>query len=152
MNIKLKEEEEEEEKIMTNSHTQCELCKKHKANYSCPRCNKAYCSLDCYRDPSKHLECSESFYQEQVIQELQMDELKDENKKKMVDILKKCAEQLESDDIIPNVDDNEEIFKENEEELDARKLIAAYEKELKNWLPWWHQIKPQPLLEENEEK
>lgn len=44
-------------------------CAKAAKKYSCPRCNIDYCSVDCYRSPH-HIECSEEFYKDCVIQEM----------------------------------------------------------------------------------
>lgn len=44
----------------------CEFCGCVKDSMlTCPRCNVHYCSLDCYRHKN-HLQCSESFYRENV--------------------------------------------------------------------------------------
>lgn len=91
----------------------CEICWKQKGNYTCPRCNVAYCGLACYKDPAKHLACSELFYKDQVVTELKTlkfghdstdPERFKENRQKMVEILKRSAKQLEFD---PELDESE---------------------------------------------
>jgi len=50
----------------------CEFCPVSKDNYyTCPKCNAAYCSLQCYRSP-KHLQCSETFYKQCVQEEMKL--------------------------------------------------------------------------------
>jgi hypothetical protein len=140
----------------------CEICGEKPSAYTCPRCNLTYCSSVCYKDESKHLECSESFYRDQVMSELKAislnedKELEKENKRKMLEILKKESEmRLE----------NEEFGDENEEQNEAEevsigelsntkeeKLIKAYEEQVRNWLPWWlnENIIKSSLIQENE--
>lgn len=38
----------------------CQLCDANKAAYTCPKCNKRYCSLACYKS-EKHVACTEKF-------------------------------------------------------------------------------------------
>lgn len=48
----------------------CEFCGCVKDSMlTCPRCNVHYCSLNCYRHKN-HLQCSESFYRENVEEDL----------------------------------------------------------------------------------
>uniref|UniRef100_A0A182QZ67 HIT-type domain-containing protein n=1 Tax=Anopheles farauti TaxID=69004 RepID=A0A182QZ67_9DIPT len=47
----------------------CKICGNKQARYNCPRCNILYCSVECYKS-QQHLECSEGFYRENVVQEL----------------------------------------------------------------------------------
>lgn len=124
----------------------CQICRKTNASYSCPRCNIPYCSLDCYRDQSNHLKCSEDFYQDQVITELKMCKLEENSdKQKMVEILKKVANDYEKDKILPEYSD----ASENEEstELEENLLINAYETEITRWTPWWRKYKEHMLNE-----
>ncbi|XP_041971634.1 zinc finger HIT domain-containing protein 2 [Aricia agestis] len=72
----------------TNESEICGLCNKNKSKYCCPRCEVLYCSLDCYKS-EKHMQCSESFYRECVNDELASNEVDDEAKQKMVEILKR---------------------------------------------------------------
>lgn len=63
-------------------------CNINEALYVCPRCNISYCSVTCYRG-SKHLECSESFYKEQILATLstQSEEENVEGRQSMEEIL-----------------------------------------------------------------
>ncbi|XP_051869454.1 zinc finger HIT domain-containing protein 2 [Pristis pectinata] len=47
----------------------CGLCGGPGARYTCPRCNRRYCSLPCYRGP-RHRACAERFYRAAVLGEL----------------------------------------------------------------------------------
>ncbi|ANB14644.1 hypothetical protein AWJ20_2249 [Sugiyamaella lignohabitans] len=38
----------------------CSLCEASPAKYTCPKCLKLYCSLDCYKGPN-HVKCSKLF-------------------------------------------------------------------------------------------
>lgn len=149
MNVQFKEDNESS--ISSKEHRQCEICFKSKASYSCPRCNIGYCGLSCYRDSSKHLECSESFYEEQVMTELKMCKLEDsEDKEKMVEILKKVQKEYEKERILPDCSDEDEKSDEEdsiEADLTDNKLIKAYETELAKWLPWWREFKELKLKE-----
>lgn len=44
-------------------------CSARPQKYNCPRCNVAYCSVDCYKAPTHH-QCSETFYRDNVIEEM----------------------------------------------------------------------------------
>ncbi|XP_023013558.2 zinc finger HIT domain-containing protein 2 [Leptinotarsa decemlineata] len=64
----------------------CKICDNALAKYSCPKCNLLYCSLNCYQSNS-HLECSESFYKDNILTELSLDKNDVESQKKMLEIL-----------------------------------------------------------------
>lgn len=69
----------------------CKICDNALAKYSCPKCDIIYCSLTCYQAES-HLECSENFYKEHVMQEMNLDPKNPESKAKMLEILQKTHE------------------------------------------------------------
>jgi len=46
----------------------CRVCQRSRSQYTCPRCEVAYCSLDCYR--AHGAQCTESFYRREVEAEL----------------------------------------------------------------------------------
>lgn len=71
--------------------------------YSCPKCDVRYCSLDCYKSVT-HLDCSETFYKENIIEELKLQEGVKDNEAKMLEILKR----LHEDSAIPSNIENEE--------------------------------------------
>ncbi|XP_055643703.1 zinc finger HIT domain-containing protein 2 [Toxorhynchites rutilus septentrionalis] len=69
----------------------CKICNISPFKYCCPRCNILYCSLVCYKAES-HTQCSESFYRENVIQEMALtrgDHQAEQSTRQMVDILKR---------------------------------------------------------------
>ncbi|KFB43759.1 AGAP001270-PA-like protein [Anopheles sinensis] len=102
----------------------CRICDKKPAKYSCPRCNVLYCSVDCYKS-QQHLECSEGFFRENVVQELALRQKEDEVKessKAMVEILRRVelADSLDGeedealsdnpDEETPDSDDEDQDF------------------------------------------
>nr|CAH7714114.1 unnamed protein product [Callosobruchus chinensis] len=75
---------------LTESNT-CKICDNALAKYSCPKCNILYCSMSCYQS-STHLECSEAFYKDNVMSELNLSKHDEEAKAKMLDILQRTHE------------------------------------------------------------
>jgi hypothetical protein len=57
-----------------------------KGIYVCPRCNILYCSLPCYQS-ELHLNCSEAFYKECVMEDMKCQEIDRISKTKMNEIL-----------------------------------------------------------------
>uniref|UniRef100_A0A182RA45 HIT-type domain-containing protein n=1 Tax=Anopheles funestus TaxID=62324 RepID=A0A182RA45_ANOFN len=75
----------------------CKICGAKEAKYNCPRCNMMYCSVQCYK-AQQHLECSEGFYRENVVQELALrkaDADAAQPSKTMLEILQR-VEQMDS--------------------------------------------------------
>ncbi|KAF7825524.1 zinc finger HIT domain-containing protein 2 isoform X1 [Senna tora] len=132
----------------------CHVCQKQFSQYTCPRCNSRYCSLHCYKSHS--LRCTESFMQENVVQELQQMQPDDESKHKMLDILKRFHSEEVSDsmdedyqtlseEIIEKVLSGVEVNFDDlsmEEKKRFQRAIASGElsKMFKPWDPWW--LKP----------
>jgi len=88
----------------------CEFCSAGEGSYTCPRCNKDYCGLKCYQSVN-HQRCSEDFYQECVKAEMVGDNLSDESKSKMQQVLRRMAasnEQEYQDDEDEDSDDDED--------------------------------------------
>ncbi|KAL5760897.1 hypothetical protein ACOSP7_019402 [Xanthoceras sorbifolium] len=132
----------------------CHVCQKQFSQYTCPRCNSRYCSLQCYKSHSRR--CTESFMQENVVDEMRQMQSDDETKRKMLDILKRFHSQEEVD----SMDENESIISEetiqkvlsggqvNFEDLSAdekklfQRAMASGElsKMIEPWDPWW--LKP----------
>ncbi|RNA36896.1 zinc finger HIT domain-containing 2-like [Brachionus plicatilis] len=113
----------------------CGICGNEPAAYLCPRCNLPYCSSACYKNLEKHADCSESFYQEQVLAELKNMNLNDqESRAKIVDILKKEAKKMaENEDILDEENQNEEIVSSPKED----DLVKQYLSEILSWKAWW---------------
>ncbi|KAI0352088.1 hypothetical protein OH77DRAFT_1409888 [Trametes cingulata] len=93
----------------------CAICRRQFSRYTCPRCNIPYCSLVCFRS-EKHANCSESFYRKEV--ELDVKSAPSasvEEKRRMMDLLKRFEE--DSLDESPLLADSD-----NEDEDDADDL------------------------------
>ncbi|GIL79543.1 hypothetical protein Vretimale_12226 [Volvox reticuliferus] len=69
----------------------CKVCLRQYARYTCPRCNTGYCSLPCYKQHGER--CTESFYKEQAEGELRSVRAGDEQRRVMMDILKRFQQQ-----------------------------------------------------------
>ncbi|KAJ8315934.1 hypothetical protein KUTeg_005948 [Tegillarca granosa] len=52
----------------TDEKSFCKICLKDESQYTCPRCNIQYCSVDCYKS-EKHVDCSEAFYKDCFMEE-----------------------------------------------------------------------------------
>ncbi|CAD5170448.1 unnamed protein product [Musa acuminata subsp. malaccensis] len=131
----------------------CRVCQKQFSQYTCPRCNSRYCSLQCYK--RHNLRCTESFTRENVMEELKQVQPDEETKRKMLDILKRfhSEEEMSSDDeeestlseeIIQKVLSGQEVVLEDlspKELKQFRRVIASGElsKLIEPWTPWWRQ-------------
>ncbi|XP_020588912.1 zinc finger HIT domain-containing protein 2, partial [Phalaenopsis equestris] len=73
----------------------CRVCQKQFSQYTCPRCNTRYCSLECYKRHS--LRCTESFMRENVIEELHQIQCCDETRRKMQEILRRVHSEDDKD-------------------------------------------------------
>ncbi|CAL0314919.1 unnamed protein product [Lupinus luteus] len=132
----------------------CHVCQKQFSQYTCPRCNSRYCSLQCYKSHS--LRCTESFMQENVVQELQQMQPDEQTKHKMLDILKRfhseeemdsmdedsSADSTLSEETLEKVLSGQEISFDDlslEEKKQFHRAIAYGElsKMIKPWDPWW---------------
>ncbi|XP_052868944.1 zinc finger HIT domain-containing protein 2 [Anopheles cruzii] len=72
----------------------CKICETKRSKYVCPRCNIPYCSVACYKS-QRHLECSEGFYRENVVQELALRKAEgavDQSTQSMMAILHRVAQ------------------------------------------------------------
>ncbi|KAG8252723.1 Zinc finger HIT domain-containing protein 2 [Homalodisca vitripennis] len=69
----------------------CKMCLQIEAKYVCPRCNMPYCSLSCYQSES-HVQCSESFYRDCVVEQIRGDQLDSESQQNMVEILQRVQQ------------------------------------------------------------
>uniref|UniRef100_A0A182VVW7 HIT-type domain-containing protein n=1 Tax=Anopheles minimus TaxID=112268 RepID=A0A182VVW7_9DIPT len=96
----------------------CKICGTKEAKYSCPRCNMMYCSVQCYK-AQQHLECSEGFYRENVVQELALRKAEADaaqSSKNMLEILQR-VEQMDS---MPEEDSSSDAGSNHEDqELDS---------------------------------
>ena len=136
------------------SECSCAFCSQKASKYTCPRCNARYCSSACYKS-QEHMRCSELFYKECVMQTLSEQEASGENKRKMLEMLKKLEEQdreaeddLDADDlgerlgeIDINTADPEEVWSamtENErKEFESAVKSGEISDIIDVWVPWW---------------
>ncbi|GAO49916.1 hypothetical protein SAICODRAFT_32102 [Saitoella complicata NRRL Y-17804] len=107
----------------------CLLCNRHFAKYTCPRCAIPYCSLACYKG-ERHAECSEDFYKTSLIEEIKNKKVDDEQKRSMLDVLKRFEEDQgvadeELQEILREEGDGEGL--EDEEESDNTDLKLRLE-------------------------
>ncbi|GLU17563.1 hypothetical protein SLE2022_339240 [Rubroshorea leprosula] len=136
----------------------CNVCQKQFSQYTCPRCNSRYCSLQCYKSHS--VRCTESFMRENVVNELQHLRPDDETRRKMLDILRRFHSDEERDSMDEDVDDDDSTLSEEtiqkvlsgseisfddlsaEEKKRFQRAIASGElsKMIEPWDPWW--LKP----------
>ncbi|RLU19936.1 hypothetical protein DMN91_008495 [Ooceraea biroi] len=76
----------------TATNNICRLCNERTSLYTCPRCEIGFCSSKCYKSDS-HMDCSESFYKQNVQEELKSQESDPESRQKMLEILKRVHEE-----------------------------------------------------------
>lgn len=146
-------------------------CNNSTSKYCCPKCNKYYCSLSCYQS-EKHVQCSESFYEECVEQEIKNRAV---DKKSANEIAKALNELmyngeetqdnhnvLDSDEeVCPNLaerlascnlDDTYSVWNSltNDEHEEFRSLVDSGEiyKLVPKWKPWWEKVDKKNLVEE----
>ncbi|KAK8844066.1 hypothetical protein IAR55_006860 [Kwoniella newhampshirensis] len=103
----------------------CGICRKKDSKYTCPRCNVAYCSLDCFRDES-HAQCSEPFYKATVLDSIASDPKAGfDEKKGMMEMLRRFEQaQAEGGDALAELEEDDEDEEEKEDPDDelAEKL------------------------------
>jgi len=98
----------------------CQICNKKDSKYKCPKCNINYCSLGCYK--THNSSCTESFYEENVIELMKSTKSTDEEKKKINKLLK---EQISNDN---NGILNKKSIKIEELEIFPKNLKARLQK------------------------
>ncbi|KAL1916313.1 uncharacterized protein VTP21DRAFT_5930 [Calcarisporiella thermophila] len=156
VNLRLEEAKSKEE-----NNILCGICQSQFAKYSCPRCNLRYCSLSCYKS-KKHEGCSESFYQENVLLEMQSRGVDEETKNKTLDLLRRFQEQQLEEDVeewdeendsdtsdlakrLTDLDLDNATFEDIWNRLTEAERSDFKEKYLKEpellplWKPWWKQ-------------
>ncbi|GAB2300724.1 hypothetical protein Dimus_034761 [Dionaea muscipula] len=130
----------------------CRVCQKQFSQYTCPRCNTRYCSLQCYKSHS--LTCTESFMRENVLDEFRVLKPDDGTKKKMLEILKRFYSEediMEADEPTLSEKTIQKALSGGEIEYDDlsseekelfRRAMASGElsKMIEPWDPWW--LKP----------
>ncbi|QRV73996.1 Zinc finger HIT domain-containing protein [Ceratobasidium sp. AG-Ba] len=83
----------------------CGVCRRQFAKYTCPTCNLQYCSLMCYRSEA-HSQCTEVFYKTSLAEQIQGEPARsDEEKKRMLELLKRFEESTNNSDEGEEIDD-----------------------------------------------
>ncbi|XP_008557648.2 zinc finger HIT domain-containing protein 2 [Microplitis demolitor] len=108
---------------LPGSEKLCQLCDSSEAKYTCPRCNKRYCTSECYKSEA-HVDCSEEFYKECVETELKSRVNDPDDQVKMLNILRRHQEAL-SDGKLFN--DNEEDDDDDDDDDILKDLNESYE-------------------------
>ncbi|KAJ0971100.1 hypothetical protein J5N97_019059 [Dioscorea zingiberensis] len=143
--------------LSSDSRAVCHVCQKQFSQYTCPRCNSRYCSLNCYKRHSTR--CTESFMRENVMEELKQIQPDDETKRKTLDILKRvhledetrfdeeeedvdAIDSMLSEKTIQKVLSGNEVRLEDlspEEIKQFQRAVASGElsKLIQPWTPWW---------------
>lgn len=149
----------------------CEFCGIGVGSYTCPRCHRDYCGLKCYQAPG-HSSCSEDFYKDCVRAELCGENLSQESKEKMQQILRRLndeagrdedSEEGDSDDDDEvedledrlrgvDLDDTERVWSllTQEERRQFTDLVQTEQvlNILPDYTPWWSQQFPVPRIQE----
>ncbi|PRP82120.1 hypothetical protein PROFUN_10328 [Planoprotostelium fungivorum] len=160
--IKLNEELESVQIAPTNRERVCRVCHKNTSKYTCPKCNLPYCSAQCYKNHNDG--CTNEFWKENVMSELQSQKASDEEKQKFAKMLtenyekmnlsEEQAQKLDSqeEDVTPSqiIDVEEELSKMNISKEDIKDLneeqIQGFIEWIKSgrvseyiqpWRPWW---------------
>ncbi|KAK9700863.1 hypothetical protein K7432_012002 [Basidiobolus ranarum] len=97
----------------------CGICHIQFSKYICPRCNLRYCSLNCYRNEA-HLSCTENFYREQIVEEVQNRSVSTSQKLQTMKMLAEFEKK--------NLASEEELETEDVEEVGLEdKLLSRFE-------------------------
>ena len=99
------------------SKSSAHSCRKNPSPYACPRCNIPYCSLECYQSPSKHSQCSEPFFKEEIHNEIGTQKNRtQEEKNKMWELLRKFEDGVGQEGILDL--DKEGLGDDNDDDHD----------------------------------
>lgn len=125
----------------------CKFCNEARAKYNCPRCNFAYCSTDCYRDP-QHRNCSEDFYREWVQTCLGTERADPKARRQVEEILRsvhkdaECeplAERLQRIDLQSGSSIWDQLTEEERSEFYELLRSGELGKYVPVWRPWWEE-------------
>lgn len=93
------------------------------AKYNCPRCNIAYCSVNCYRSTT-HLQCSEQFYRECIEEDLAAsgpgEKHSKEDIRKVYEILQRIRETEAGEEFQPS---SESLDSDDDQDVTANKRL-----------------------------
>lgn len=141
---------------------QCEFCEDAISKYKCPKCQREYCSVECYKCQA-HLECSEKFYKDCFMEGLKEEGMccinGGEGVAKMLNKLNKVDETMPDEDL-ENIFKLLSLGKESEEMWDilGREEKGAFISMHSNhdfspiittWKPWWQQTLPKLIQDDN---
>ena len=82
--------------MSSSSAPTCDFCSHCQSKYTCPRCRRVYCSTTCYAS-KEHDSCAQTFYRNCVLEKLKSDSPHAGSEKDMVAILKRVAEESDTD-------------------------------------------------------
>lgn len=145
----------------------CKVCIIKDGKYKCPKCSIFYCSVKCYQ--SHNLECTESFYEKCVNEELSSRKATPEETKKMKTVLSQMnsKDNEEEEKEIPKniikrlkhlnnlIEEGKMTIdiltpKEQEEMIKYLGKITSFSGDLPEWIPWWDTPIPNLDIEEVE--
>jgi len=137
----------------------CLICSKQFSHYTCPRCNVPYCSVECYKSHDKR--CVESFNNENISNILKSTFVSSEDKRKMIEILKRQSEMTageeDREELEVSEDDNpdsltdlispddikfEDLSPEQRKDFERAISDGRISRHLELWQPWWISSRP----------
>eukprot|EP00055_Hartaetosiga_balthica_P003993 m.9725 g.9725 ORF g.9725 m.9725 type:complete len:493 (-) comp3534_c0_seq1:17-1495(-) len=80
----------------SNKDVVCGICKKNFSKYTCPKCGVTYCGIPCYKSDF-HADCSETFYKHEMLAALKAKNVSDDEKRNMIEILKRVEESAQEE-------------------------------------------------------
>lgn len=143
----------------------CTVCLQSHARYTCPRCQVAYCSLECYQKHGSR--CTERFYQDQVENELHSQKATGIEKKRLERIVRQlndlgqedASDTSDGDDVdeLDNLDNGvtegrlrallakaeaddltlDDLTEEEAQHFNAELKKGTLSTALGSWQPWW---------------
>lgn len=136
-------------------NSSCAFCCKEVSKYTCPRCHVRYCSSVCYKS-DKHLQCSELFYKDCVMEAMCDQQSSREDKRKILELLQKLKKQDEEEGVQDTVDLKERLQNidiNNDTDAVWSALTDRERKEFESavksgeisgtidvWIPWWTKV------------
>jgi hypothetical protein len=81
--------------ISEKENAKCSTCQKNDFKYICPKCKIKYCSVECYKQ--HNVDCTESFYKNQVEEDLKSTKVSEEEGKQFRRTLKDYYGRLQKD-------------------------------------------------------
>eukprot|EP01080_Neovahlkampfia_damariscottae_P009083 gene9083-1178_t len=122
----------------------CTICKKQYTKYTCPKCNIKYCSLHCYKSHSN--ECTETFYVERVLENVNLKDTPESFKTESMEMLKKIdlekfSKVEMSDDLLDKLEklnlENDVNFKDLPEDIKNDFMNSLKDGRISTWITTW---------------